>query len=352
MLRCGRRLGWATFKVPEQTNREAEPVRWLASIAAGVTALSAVAILIALASGETAGAPSRSESLNCPPQHDGFRAIQITTGNSLEGYHSANSCFAESDFRLTRDGALIAAHEAALTGNCGLVALRTLAEMRSCTLGSGRHVASLRDFLSLPLTEWYIDLKNTDTRNEEQILATVKAAVADVREAGREDGAVLLLYNATPSAVRLLESSGVRAGMKWTPRNGESKALVKRLIIDAAGYGFGTASADITLVDRQAIALGASLGVSVLASDANHMPSLWVPLLDAGISGLIVRETELAEQMASHSRAMVSASSRAELQLGPYGHGERSRRPGLTPGLPFAVRVSSAPTRLTRGLAA
>ena len=237
---------------------------------------------------------------SCPVADSGFQAIQIQTGNSIEGYESVYSCFAESDFRLTRDGTLVAAHDKNLTGNCGYVPGKTLAQLRACTLGSGRHIATLGEFLELPLAAWYIDLKTSDSDDSEEVLSAVEVAISEIQRLGR-DHAVLMIYNASPAVVRLIQDSGIRAALKWTPVNGKSKELIRRMVVEAAGYGFEAISVDVRRLDRETILFAEGLGVDVIASDANHLRGLWPTLMEAGLKGLITRDTELADSMAATS---------------------------------------------------
>ncbi len=120
--------------------------------------------------------------------YDGIRIAERRV-NTIEAQQSTPVCFAESDFMFSKDGYLVAAHDALLGGNCGDVRQQTLAQLRQCRLAGGARVATLNDFLAVPLTEWYIDLKqNQLASTDEEILHTVEVAVASIVEVGPPAG--------------------------------------------------------------------------------------------------------------------------------------------------------------------
>ena len=71
--------------------------------------------------------------------YDGIRIAERRV-NSVEAQQSTPVCFAESDFMFTKDGYLVAAHDALLGGNCGDVRQQTLARLQQCRLAGGARV--------------------------------------------------------------------------------------------------------------------------------------------------------------------------------------------------------------------
>ena len=155
----------------------------------------------------------------CPasPAYAGVRIAERRV-NSIEAMASTPTCFAESDFMLTADDHLVATHDAAMGGDCGDVNQQTLEGIRRCRLAGGLRVATLDDFLAVPLTEWYVDLKsNLIAATDAEILHSVEVAVRSITRQGRERGAVLLVYQVTPAVVDVLRDNGIRAGLKGYP---------------------------------------------------------------------------------------------------------------------------------------
>ena len=229
---------------------------------------------------------------------EGFRAVNFRSGNSLEGYNSLEfkSCFAESDFLINPEGVLIAAHDDKLGGTCGKVSKSSLRKLRRCTLKNGKHVATLGDFLGRPLTEWFIDLKATQSSDDEKVFQAVKSAVKEINRLKREDGAVLMLYR-TPSKVRrLIRDNRIRVGLKGYP---SSKEGTKNIVRKAAKNKFELVCVKINYVDKEIIDFSARLGVWHLVWDLGKNEDLWSNLSKVGLGGVITRYPSLAQKAAS-----------------------------------------------------
>lgn len=212
--------------------------------------------------------------------------------NTVEAQQSTPVCFAEADFMFTKDGHLVAAHDALLGGNCGDVREQTLARLQQCRLAGGKRVPSLNSFLAVPLTEWYIDLKqNQLAGTDEEILHTVEVAVGAIVKMGRQRGAVLMLYKVTPAARELIASSGVRAGMKGYPK---TAAATQSIVDAAAANGFEMVCIRITRLDKAMLDYSHAQGVWHLAWELGEMtPSQWRQLIDQGLTGLLTARSNI-----------------------------------------------------------
>ncbi len=212
--------------------------------------------------------------------------------NSVEAQQSTPMCFAESDFMLTADDQLVATHDPAMGGTCGDVAGQTLDGVRRCRLAGGARVATLEDFLAVPLTEWYIDLKsNLLAGTDAEILHSVEVAVRAITAQRRERGAVLFLYQVTPAALDLIRRTGIRAGMKGYPK---SPAAAKAMVDAARANEFEAICIHITYVDRQMLAYSRARGVWHLAWELNERtPRQWRLLTDQGLTGLLTTRAKV-----------------------------------------------------------
>jgi glycerophosphoryl diester phosphodiesterase len=207
--------------------------------------------------------------------------------NSLDAQYTTPACFAEVDFRFSADGVLVAAHDDNLGGSCGSVSHTTLLQLRQCRLADGSRVATLDDFLRVPLTEWYIDLKsNALADSDAAILNSVAAAVRAIERTGRERGAILMLYKTTPEAVALVHQAGVRAAMKGYP---STRAEAEALVDAAQAHQFEMVCIRITNVDQQMLDYSAARGVWHLTWElGDKTPAEWSELRSEGLGGLIV----------------------------------------------------------------
>ena len=226
--------------------------------------------------------------------------------NSIEAMQSTPTCFAESDFMLTADDTLVATHDPAMGGDCGDVNQQTLEGIRRCRLDGGLRVATLDDFLAVPLTEWYIDLKsNLTAQTDAEILHSVKVAVRAITRRGRERGAVLLVYQVTPAVVAVLRDNGIRAGMKGYP---DSRRSAKAMVRAARRHGFELVCIRITYVDKRMLAYSRARDVRHLSWElGERTPRQWARLADRGPLGTADDPGQDPARAASHPRRVTSA---------------------------------------------
>jgi glycerophosphoryl diester phosphodiesterase len=212
--------------------------------------------------------------------------------NAAESQASTPSCFVEADFMLTADGHLVAAHDPELGGDCGDVSQRTLAELRRCRLDGDQRIASLDDFLAVPLTEWYVDLKsNLLATTDDEIRRSVEPAVAAVLRQRRRRGAVLMLYQVTAEVVDLLARNGIRAGMKGYPVD---RPAAEALVDAAQAHGMEMACVRISHVDRAMIDYSRARGIWHLTWELrDKTPQEWSTLGRAGLGGLLTSRDRL-----------------------------------------------------------
>ncbi len=199
---------------------------------------------------------------------------------------STPTCFAESDFMLTADDHLVATHDAAMGGDCGDVNQQTLEGIRRCRLAGDLRVATLDDFLAVPLTEWYVDLKsNLIATTDAEILHSVEVAVRSIDRRGRERGAVLLVYQVTPAVVDVLRDNGIRAGLKGYP---DSRRSAKAMVRAARRHDFELVCIRISFVDKRMLAYSRARGVGQLSWElGERTPRQWARLADRGLWGLL-----------------------------------------------------------------
>jgi hypothetical protein len=224
-------------------------------------------------------------------RHAGTRVAEIAL-NSIETQQSTPGCFVESDFVLTLDGHLVAAHDDLLSGDCGRASQRTLAQLRTCRLVRGQRVASLADFLAVPLTEWYLDLKSTLAgQTPANVLQSVEYAIRMIKATGRTGGAVVMVYQAPPAVVSLLRANGIRAGMKGYPKD---QAAATSLVKTAHANAFEMVCINIVFMNKQLLDLSRSISVWHLAWDTGQRtPEQWRALAQVGLTGLLVNRTRL-----------------------------------------------------------
>ena len=212
--------------------------------------------------------------------------------NSIEAMQSTPTCFAESDFMLTADDHLVATHDAAMGGDCGDVGQQTLEGIRRCRLAGGLRVATLEDFLAVPLTEWFIDLKSNQAAiTEAEIVHSVDVAVRAITRRGRERGAVLLVYQVTPAVVDILRDNDIRAGMKGYP---DSRPAAKAMVRAARHHGFELVCIRISFVGPTMLAYSRTRSVRHLSWElGERTPRQWARLADRGLWGLLTTRSKI-----------------------------------------------------------
>lgn len=215
-----------------------------------------------------------------------FRVIQIKGGgNDYESYQNLKSCYVESDFMATYDGTIISAHDNTDIGSCGLISQSKWADLRDCENNNGNKISTLRDFLRLPLSEWFIDLKTTTSEDDVYITAVIKQAVEDIKLTGRQNGAVLMIYNAPPGAIKIIKDNNIRVGLKGYPRSSEG---VRVMVDKASEKEFEMVCVSAHLLNEEIIAYSNNVNVWLLPWTAAR-PNLeqWQNMVDWGSGGLI-----------------------------------------------------------------
>lgn len=226
-----------------------------------------------------------------------FHITKIHT-NSLEEQTAALNHgikYAEADLRLNKEGILIGAHDNKMEGDCGFVAEQTLAELKKCKLNYNRNVSTLKDFLNQPFEQYYLDMKDTLSNDEQIIKKAVMSAVTDILNTGKRDSVVLMLYNTTDEVVKYIHENGVRAGMKGYPDTIEQ---TRHLVLKASENKFELVCVRASSLSPELIKDSAKLGIWHLS---------WFYLLETpekieqsellvsnGLGGLITSDVNLA----------------------------------------------------------
>jgi hypothetical protein len=235
---------------------------------------------------------------SAPPKR--FYPTLFRTGNSLEGYRDAKKQgvrFAESDFRLTSEGVLISTHDVKIGGNCGRVGQKTLEQLKACRMENNNHVATLADFLALPLKGWFLDLKDTESKNEATQKKVIDAAVEEIEKAGLKDKVVLMIYRAPVASVDSIRVKRVRAGMKGYPKSPEQTLS---MVDKAFENSFEMICVHICNITPEIIDVSAKKGIWHLAWDLERNEKQWRELAQAGLGGVITRYPFIADKEASN----------------------------------------------------
>jgi glycerophosphoryl diester phosphodiesterase len=222
-----------------------------------------------------------------------------SNGNTIQSFRAAHEKgvrYVEVDLFMTRDGALVSAHEPAVEG-CGIIPNMAAETLLNCAMPHGFRVASLSQILSIPFAGIFLDLK--ETKQAEAAPRVVQAAAQAVVAAKREQDVVLMTYNAPEAVVRIVRENGLRAGMKGYP---SSPADTEQLVRQAAAAGFEMICVKAKYVTPELIRKSAELGVWHLPwSIAAHTLPHWQALAQAGAGGLIVLHYELVrKEVAPH----------------------------------------------------
>jgi glycerophosphoryl diester phosphodiesterase len=233
------------------------------------------------------------------PGNPAFRIIatggatpQVPSGDSLEAFRAAveqGVQYAEANFVLTADGHLVTGHDDKLGGTCGTASERTLRELRTCRLPKDRTIATLPEFLAFGFEEVYIDLKTPGR-------AAAERAVAAIRTTGREDTAVLMVYDLSSGVAETIK--GIRVGMKGYP---ETQAEVESLIDTAQEYGMELVCMEYRWLPVEVIAYAESRGVALVPWSEEPADDHMRELIVGGIAGIIVPDAESLEKQVRRS---------------------------------------------------
>lgn len=239
-------------------------------------------------------------SLGCQKNEnfEGFRSVLFRSGNRLETYLKLESwkiCFAESDFLMNSEGVLVSAHDDKLIGkNCGSVSKSSIKELQDCILKGGYHIATLSDFLDQPLTEWFIDLKDTLSGDDEKVFDSVSSAIKEIRRKGLQNRAVIMIYRAPDNVVELIHHNEIRAGFKGYPQDASG---VKNLVLRSKQKKFELVSVRLSSLDTEIINFSSKLGVWILPWDLGLISPMWSEFAKAGIGGIITRHVKLTQEV-------------------------------------------------------
>lgn len=215
-----------------------------------------------------------------------FRIGQLSAGNSLEGYLAVDACLVESDFMMTADGVIVSSHDPSAGGQCGMVVDKTMAQLHNCTIHNGQHLATLEDFLSIPLSEWYIDLKATQSGIDDQSSRqAITNTIEQIIKYDRQAGAVLMVYTMPEDLLRFALDKGIRLGLKGYP---EDSQQVVDMIYQASAGGYEMICVKVSLLDQGILELSTQQSVWHLAWDDHIVgKEQWHQLRQQGLSGLI-----------------------------------------------------------------
>jgi glycerophosphoryl diester phosphodiesterase len=217
-------------------------------------------------------------------------------GNTLDSIQTAareGIGYIEVDLVLTRDGALVTAHQSYVKG-CGTINTMLLNQVLGCRLPGGLRLATLEAVLALPFKGVFLDLKDTRDADETRSQRAVARAAAAVVERHRTREAVLMLYETPAASVQPIVRNHLRAGVKGYPKSIEQ---TREMAARAAQLGFEMLSVNTDYVTPELLADSARQGVwhlpwSTDPASAAH----WRALAEAGAGGLIVLHYDLARK--------------------------------------------------------
>ncbi|GAA3337606.1 glycerophosphodiester phosphodiesterase family protein [Amorphoplanes nipponensis] len=224
--------------------------------------------------------------------HRGYSAVAPeNTLPALAAGVLAGATFIEFDVRTTADGVPVVIHDRTVdrtTDGAGHVAELTLDEISGLDAGSwfspayaGLRVPLLREVIDLlrpyaqPRVELLLEIKPPATREQ------VKVIIAQVAEAGLLDRTVVQSFD--PAVVRLAGEAApeVRLGLL---RHGFDDGQVE--VARALRLRYVNPDLRAVLADPATVAALAAEGVGVMPWTPNDI-SLWAPLVEAGVAGLI-----------------------------------------------------------------
>jgi len=221
-------------------------------------------------------------------------------GNTKEAFMVAGTDlikYAEADFMLSSDNILVSIHNENIGRKCAPVRQRTFIELQKCAFGNEWHLATLVEFLRQPFREVYVDLKDTLSLDKILALRSVNAAIKSIKQTGRRDSAIIMIYNITPEIIDLIKENHIRAGLKGYPC---SKKETMTLVKVAACYGFELVCVPLSQVSARIIKDSADMGVWHLDWYIDK-PNIffWRSLIKEGLGGIISPYYRLVEEQAS-----------------------------------------------------
>jgi len=223
-------------------------------------------------------------------------AIRGNTVQALRAAHRQGIAHVEVDLYLTRDDVLLTTHEPGVAG-CGDVRAMNSAPVLGCRAKGGLRVATLGEVLEIPFESIYLDLK--ETKRLERAERAVRAAARAIVAAGREDDAVMMVYQAPEPVLRIIRRHSLRAGLKGYPTSRQEAELV---VHQASALGLEMACLKAQQLTAELVRDSIDLGVWHLPWSVNpdELPH-WRQLAEAGAGGLIVLHYAAArDQVAPH----------------------------------------------------
>lgn len=224
--------------------------------------------------------------------------LEGNTRDALQAAAREGIRYVEVDLVLTRDDALVTAHQAYVKG-CGTLSKMRKNQVLGCKLPGGLRVATLETLLALPFKGIFLDLKDTREPDPERARRAVERAARAVVASQRTSDVVLMLYDTPPDSVKPVRQHGLRAGIKGYPKSVEE---TERMVTRAAELGFEMVSVNTDYVTPELLSVSAKQGVwhlpwSTDPASAGH----WRSLAANGAGGLIVLNYALAQkQVAPH----------------------------------------------------
>jgi glycerophosphoryl diester phosphodiesterase len=220
------------------------------------------------------------------------------TIDALRAAHQQGIQYVEVDLIMTRDGELVTAHQSQVKG-CGMVGQMQLNQVLGCQLRGGLRLGRLSEVLDIPFKGVFLDLKDTREDDLDHGSRAVEAAAKMVVEHGRQQSAVLMMYETPPASLTAVYKQDLRAGLKGYPEDTED---TQRMVEFASTLGFELLCVNAEYVTTDILTTSAQRGIwhlpwSTDSTQADH----WRELAEGGAGGLIVLHYELArDDIAPH----------------------------------------------------
>ena len=221
-------------------------------------------------------------------------------GDTKEAFVAAGADsikYAEADFMLSSDHILASIHNKNIGRKCAPINQKSFVELQKCAFEDKWHLATLVEFLRQPFREVYIDLKDTLSSDSVLALKSVDVAIKSIKQTGRENSAIIMVYNITPEIINLIQKNHIRAGIKGYPC---SKKETMTLVKIAACYDFELVCVPLSQVSAKIIKDSANMGIWHLDwyIDKSNI-FLWRSLIKEGLGGIISPYYHLIEEQAS-----------------------------------------------------
>jgi glycerophosphoryl diester phosphodiesterase len=224
----------------------------------------------------------------------------LAAENTLDAFrrsHALGLRTLETDVRITRDGRLVAFHDATLnrvTDARGRVSGRTLAELCATPVLGGAPIVPLPDLLAaFPDCRFIIDVKD-------------RAAVAPLADLLRDSGAARRVCAAGPweswlADLRERTGPDLTTALSWRALTGlvTSSRATRRLTVDGTANCYAHIPlrlGRLRVFADDLVARAHDIGVKVLVWTVNE-PSTMHRLLDAAVDGVITDRPDLLREV-------------------------------------------------------